>query len=254
MEKNEAKYLHIRPPKQALWALVAFLTITSLFMLAKLKNEMRGYNRTTAPTTLSVSGEGKELVKPDIGIVSIGVVKNNLDLVKAQQSAAELINRVVHVLGQQGVAEKDQRTTSFNIYPQYDYRDGAQKFRGYEVRQTIEVKIRDLSKVGVILSGVTAAGANEVSSLTFTVDDPKAAEDKARAAAIAEAKTKAKKLAKDLGVRLKRIVSYNESNGGYPPPIFYAKAEFGMGGSSAPAVPTGENEIRKNVTITYEIK
>ncbi|MEK9175170.1 MAG: SIMPL domain-containing protein [Patescibacteria group bacterium] len=236
--------------------LAIFLIIVSIFYIVKIKNEYRGYNRTQPATTISVSGEGKEFIKPDIATISVGVIKQNVDLLKAQKEAADVIDKVLAVLKDKGVADKDQKTTSFNIYPQYDYRDGVQKFRAYEVRQTLEVKIRDLSKVGEILGGVAGAGANEVGSLNFTVDNPKAMQEKARAAAIEEAKTKAKTLSRDLGVRLVKIASYSESGGAQPPPIFYEKAMYGMGvgGGSDVSIPTGENEVRINVTITYEIK
>lgn len=252
--ETESKYLHIRPPREIVWAVVAFLVIASFFMLTKIKNEARGVSG-VQPPSITVSGEGKEFVKPDIASVTIGVAKNNLDLLRAQQDAAKAIDAIVADLQKEGVAENDIKTISFSIYPQYDYRDGRQVFRGYEVRQTLEVKIRDLAKVGTILTGVARAGANEVGSLTFTVDDPKVAQAKAREQAITEAKEKAKVLSRQLGVRLGKITSYNESSGGgTPPPIFARSAEFGIGGDFAPPVPTGENEIRMNVSITYAIK
>lgn len=233
-----------------------FLIVVSVFYIVKTKNEFRGYNRVQPAMTISVSGEGKEFVKPDIATFSVGVVKQNVDLLKAQKEAADVIEKVIVVLKEKGVADKDQKTALFNIYPQYDYRDGIQKFRAYEVRQTLEVKIRDLSKVGEILGGVAGAGANEVGSLSFTVDNPKAVQEKARATAIKEAKTKAKTLSRDLGVRLVKIANYSES-GGSQPPIFYGKTEYsmmGLGGGADVPMPTGENEVRVNVTITYEIK
>ena len=236
--------------------LAIFLMVVSVFYIVRIKNEWNGYDRARAPATISVFGEGKEFVKPDIATISVGVVKQNVDLLKAQKEAADVIDRTIAVLREKGVTDKDQKTTSFNIYPQYDYRDGAQKFRAYEVRQTLEVKIRDLSKVGEVLGGVAGAGANEIGSLGFTVDNPKAAQEKARAAAISEAKEKAQTLSRDLGVRLVKIASYSESGGAQPPPIFYEKAAYGigMGGGADFSVPTGENEIRVNVTITYEIR
>ncbi len=254
-DKNKVNY-YLHPPMLMVRVAAGFLVIVSVFFLAKIKNELSGYNRTQAPTTISVSGEGKEFVKPDIATISVGVVKQNVDLLKAQQDAAQVVDRVVVLLKEKGVADKDQKTTAFNIYPQYDYQNGQQRFHAYEVRQTLEVKVRDLSKVGEILAGVAGAGANEIGSLNFTVDDPKVSQEKARAAAIAEAKVKAAALSRDLGVQLVKIVSYNESSGGVPPMPYFAKAEYGMGGAGTAnvAVPTGENEINMNVTITYEIK
>lgn len=237
--------------------LVIFLIVVSVFYIVKTKNEYRGYNRTQPPTMISVSGEGKEFVKPDIATINIGVVKQNVDLLVAQKEAADVMNRAIATLKEKGVEDKDQKTIAFNIYPQYDYRRGVQEFRAYEVRQTLEVKIRNLSKAGEILASLASVGANEIGSLSFTVDNPKTVEEKARAAAIKEAKEKAATLSRDLGVRLVKIASYSESGGSQPPPIFYEKAAYGMGMSAAPTsapIPTGENEVRVNVTITYEIK
>lgn len=253
-EENKMQY-YLHPPMLIVRAAAGFLIIVSMFFLVKTSSELRGYNRVQAPTTVSVSGEGKEFVKPDIATISVGVVKQNADLLKAQNETADAVNRVVSVLKNKGVADKDQRTISFNINPQYDYTRSGRKFLGYEIRQTIEAKIRDLSKVGDILASVAGAGSNEIGSLNFTVDDPKIAQEKARAAAITEAKNKAKALSRDLGVRLTKIISYNESSGGNPSPIpYFTKASYGMGAATEMAVPTGENEILMNVTITYEIK
>lgn len=256
MENGENKYLHISPPKQVVWAVVAFLGVATLLLLAQLKNEARGYNRTQPATTINVTGEGHEFIKPDIGMVSVGVVKNNKDVLVAQQEVARVMGAIDGFLNQQNVEEKDRKTTSFSINPLYDWTDGRRIFRGYEVRQTMEIKIRNLSKVGVILTGVAQSGANEVGSLNFTVDDPKMAQAKAQEVAIAEAQKKAKMLAKQLGVRLGKIVSFSEFAGGYPPPVPYFAAEtFGKGGDTISApISVGENEIRSQVSITYEIK
>lgn len=254
MDINESKYLHIRPPKEALWALVVFLAVLIMFFAAKTWGEFKGYNRPYPASTISVSGEGKVLVKPDVAVVNIGVLRQGADLVSTQRSATEVINGVVETLKREGVEEKDTKTTSYSISPRYDYKDGTQIFRGYEIHQNLEVKIRDLGKVGGILSRSAEAGANQIGSIQFTVDDPKAAKEEARAMAIKDAQEKAAELSKNLNVGLKKLVSYSES-GGFPPPVpFYGKAaEFGLGGD-APVVPPGENEISIFVNLTYEIR
>src|SRR3989338_5116980 len=119
-DKNKIQHF-IHSPKPIMWAAVALFVVLSLFVLVKIKAELRGYNRTQAPATISVSGEGKEFVKPDIATISVGVVKQNVDLLKAQKEAADVIDRTIALLREKGVADKDQKTTSFNIYPQYDY-------------------------------------------------------------------------------------------------------------------------------------
>ena len=113
--------------------------------------------------------------------------------------------------------------------------------------------MRDTDTVGVILQGLGDAGVQNVYGPNFSVDDPDKAKSEAREEAIAKAKAKAGELAQALGVRLVRVSSFWENSGG---PIYYAT---GMGGAEkadtpAPSVPTGENEITIQVSITYEIR
>ncbi|HEY4521821.1 MAG TPA: SIMPL domain-containing protein [Candidatus Paceibacterota bacterium] len=238
-------------------AAVTTLVIASLFLLVKIKTELKGYGRNFPASTITVSGEGKVFIKPDIAKISVGVTKNNIDFVKAQKEASEIINKTIKFLKLKGVEEKDIKTTSYNIFPQYDYVRGEQKFKGYEVSQNLEIKIRDLDKVGEILSGVAQSGANMVGSLRFEVDDMDKTKEEARKEAINKAKEKAKTLSKQLGIRFKKIVSFYESDGGFPGPVYFSEAAFGKGGDFSvptPSVPTGENEIKINVSITYEIR
>jgi uncharacterized protein YggE len=90
----------------------------------------------------------------------------------------------------------------------------------------------------------------------FTIDDADKLKAEAREKAINDAKVKARELRGQLGVRLGRIVSFSENTGGYPMPMYEMKgAATGMGGGGGgPELPTGENEITVNVSITYEIK
>lgn len=229
----------------------------------------RGYKSDNAqPNTITVTGKGEALAKPDIATVSFSVFQESKAIADAQKIVTDKTNKAVDFLKNNGIAEKDIKTTGYNIYPQYDYLQaaactsgfcpsGKQVLRGYQVTQSIDVKIRDISKAGTILSGLTDAGVNTVSGLTFSIDNQDAINAAARKDAIDDAQSKAKQLAKDLGVRLVRIVSFNENNGGYPVPMYANAKVLGMGAmdsASAPVVPTGENTITSNVTITYEIR
>ena len=168
-----------------------------------------------------------------------------------------------------GVDKKDIQTTDYSVNPQYDYvtkacpqgsycPGGTQVLRGYQVRQTTTVKVRDTSKAGDMLTGVGTKGATEVSGLQFIFDDPNKLQDDARGKAITDAKSKADELAKQLGVKLVRVVSFNENGGGYPGPMYYAKdSVVGMGGSEparAPEISVGQNKVSSNVSVTYEIR
>jgi hypothetical protein len=107
------------------------------------------------------------------------------------------------------------------------------------------------------LSGIGEFGATNISGLSFSQDNQDALVREARDKAIKDARDQAKALAKSLGVNLGDIISFYE-NQGYPSPMYYAKGSaMGMGGgeiADSARVPSGENKIISNVTITYEIK
>ncbi|HEY4527656.1 MAG TPA: SIMPL domain-containing protein [Candidatus Paceibacterota bacterium] len=205
--------------------------------------------------TISVTGEGKIFVKPDIGEISFAINSEAAKIDDAQARATEVINKVVSMLKEKGVEEKDIQTVNYSISPVYDYPDGTRRFRSWQVSQSLKVKIRDLTKTGELLSSAAELGVNQVGSLSFTTDDPQKLQEEARAKAIEDAKQKAKELSKKLGIKLGKIVSYGEFGGPGPVPYFGEAIGKGMGGDfSVPQIPTGENEIRVNVTISYQIK
>ncbi len=244
---------------------IAAVIITILILLIACRMMFGGHNwhNNKMVNVITVAGTGEVVVKPDIATVSFGVVKLGADVSTAQTESAVKMDAVLKVLKDNGVEDKDIKTTNYNIYPKYEYQNyvaypyGKQVMVGYEVSQTVSVKMRDLSKVGVILSGVGQAGATDISALNFTVDDEDAVKDQARDLAIKDARAQAKVLAKSLGVRLVRITNFSEG-GVYP--IYYGmeksvmSAGIGGGDAIAPTVPTGENTVISNVSITYEIR
>ena len=216
-----------------------------------------------APRQISVQGEGKVAVQPDITIFTAGVVRQAQRVGDAQKENTERSNAIIAFLKKQGVSEKDIKTVGYSISPQYDFGEPRPLSRqpptivGYEVRHTFEMKVRDLGKADTLLGGVVGAGANEVGSIRFSVDDEEKAKAEARKLAIEDAEKKARILAKDLGVRLTRVAGFFESGEGGPVPFFAAAQKGGFGGDITPAAPEvapGEQEIRSTVTITYEFR
>ena len=133
---------------------------------------------------------------------------------------------------------------------------GKSVLTGYQVSESITVKLRDLSKAGSLLTSLGSAGVSDLNGPSFGVDNPDSVNAQARSAAITDAKSKADELAKELGVHLVRITSFSENNGNYPVPVMYAAMNASSGSVSAPTpeVPAGQQEVTDNVTITYEIK
>ncbi len=202
--------------------------------------------------TISVAGEGKVYTKPDIVLVNLSVVSEDKKVADVQKENTKKTNQVIKFLKDSGIEEKDIKTTNYNLYPSYNYEEKTPKIIGYRLTQTLEVKIKDLDKVGKILEGAAGLGVNQIGSLYFRVDKDEEFKEEARKLAIEDAKKKAKKLASQLGVKLIKISGYNET--GSVPPI-YRDLELakGMGGGETPQIQVGESEIIVNVILTYEI-
>ncbi len=269
----EKKEVHIIPPERMQTAGMFALIMLGVFLLVLTISTLKEYryigSGVTATNTISVSGEGEVFAVPDTATFSVTVQEEAKQVKDAQDTATKKSNDIVAYLKTQGIDEKDIQTTDYSVYPQYDYSQGVcpasgycppgrQVLRGYQVSQTLTVKVRDTKKAGDLLSGVGSRGVSQVTGLSFTTDDPDALEAQAREKAIAKAKEKADVLAKALGVQVVRVVGFSE-NGGREG-VYYAKTmAYGMGGADmasapAPELPTGQNKIVSNVTVTYEIR
>ena len=251
-------------------AVVGALAILTLYLLAQTITTASNFGRSGVPATdtITVQGNGEAVMPPDVARVTFTVQNAAETVALAQGRTTTQTNAALDFIKSQGIDEKDVKTLYYNISPKYSYPNpcpaGAlcpdyirePKITGYEVSQSVEVTVRDLEKVGDILAGRGNLGVQNVSGPAFALDDTNAGYNAARADAIREARTQAKLLADQLGVRLGKVVNFSESSGGYPYPMAY-----GMGGAAdsavktvAPSVPTGENTYNASVSITYEIR
>lgn len=266
--------VHLVPPDMIMKAATVALAALALWGAASAIKTFKEFrfvgSGTTATNTITVSGEGEVFAVPDLATFSVTVTEEAKEVKDAQKVATEKINDIIDYLKSAGIEDKDIKTVSYNVYPKYEWKQevcsdrycppGNQEMIGFEVSQSVEVKVRDTEKAGDILSGVGNLGVNTVSGLSFTIDDEDALNAQARAESIADAEAKAQELASQLGVSLVRIVGFSENGGGYP---YYKRdamtmdAAYGMGGAEmavAPSLPVGENKIVSNISITYEIR
>ncbi len=217
--------------------------------------------------TISVTGTGEITAVPDIATISFSVHAEGKDVAAAQASVTESANAAIAALKAKDIAEKDIKTDSYTSNPKYEYTQdascrlgycpGNQKLVGYEVTHSMTVKIRDLNKVGDILAVLGTQKVDNMYGPNFTFDDDRDLQAEARAEAIDDAKMKAKELAKQLGVHLGKIVEFSEGGMGGPIP-YMLKGGVAMDSAMAesvpaPTVPTGENTVSSQVTITYRI-
>lgn len=240
--------------------LITLTVYTAVAIQNKIKEGKYIGQEIEAKNTITVSDKGEIYVKPDLALTTFSVTNEAKTVTEAINKNTEKMNAVIDFIKDQGVEDKDLKTTTFNIYPRYEwyeeirippYPQGKRVLVGYEVRQSLEVKIRDMEKIGDIIQGATDAGANQVGDLQFTVDNPDEFKKQAREQAIEKAKAKAEELASQLGVKLVRITNFSES--GVVPRYYELEKAVGMGVEETPQIQTGENRIEVTVTITYEI-
>jgi len=255
-------------PENIIKLIKIFLIVLVLLFVGKTVAEFKGLRfigESQTPATISFDGQGEVFASPDIANISFSVREEAKTAKEAQAIVTDKVNQALVFLRQNGVSEKDIKTTNYSSYPKYDYSQmpcsqnycppGKQVLTGFEVSQNIEVKVRNIDDAGKVVQGLADAGVTDMQGPNFAIDDEDALKAEARAIAIKNAKEKARELARQLHVRLVRIVSFSESGGPYYP--IYAKAELMMadgGGAPTPELPIGENKITSNVTITYEIR
>ncbi len=235
------------------WAVLAFVVIISLYFLVSINQKL---NTAATTNTVSFSGEGKVITKPDIAVIDVSIVTEGTTSKAAQDENSRKSKTLTDFLKKQNIEEKDIKTTSYNIYPQYNYKPyEAPRITGYQVNQALQVKVRDLDITDKILDGIVSAGVNQINGFNLSIDEPEELQAQAREEAIQDAKAKAAVLQKQLGVRLGKIVNFVENTSGYPTPMYVdGRGGVGGGGGVSPSIPTGENEISVQVTITYQIR
>ena len=229
---------------------------------------------------ITVSGEGKVYVKPDVALISLGVTTQGATVTDVTKSNTEKMNAVIDAVKALKIDEKDIQTTNYSLTPVYGnnyivptpvpmmYSSGTGSISsgtmirtgtiitGYKLEQDVQVKIRDFTKIGDVLSKSTTSGANLVGDLQFTIDNPEQFKEQARAKAIAKAKDNAKNLARESGVSLGKIINVYEN---YIYPMAYSSnAKLGMGSSAvdsapAPTIQPGQQEIDVTINLTYKV-
>ncbi len=215
--------------------------------------------------SISVTGEGEVTAIPDIATVTFTVRESAKTVPEAQKLAEAKIAKGLKDLTALGVDEKDTKTLSYIVNPKYEqqqtgYCNGytcppaKTIVTGYEVAQSVSVKVRKVDQAGEVIGILGKVNISEISGPFFTVDDMEKMNAAAKAIAIKKAQDKAKIEAQALGVSLGSIIQFSEDNGGYNPMAYRSDAmSVGMAESKV-SLPQGENVIKSKVTITYTLK
>ncbi len=203
---------------------------------------------------LTVTGQGIAEVQPDMARISLGVTKDAAEAGAALDQVAQVAQDIFARLAEQGVEARDMQSSQINLSPRYDYNrnsNGPAKLVGFTANTMVSVRVRDLDKLGPIMTAVTADGANQLSGLQFDLQDRGPAEDAARTNAVNDAMGRAQVLAQAAGVELGAVISIQESGGPTPVPV-YGRMAMEAAQSDMP-VAAGELEIGASVTMVFEL-
>jgi hypothetical protein len=211
--------------------------------------------------TISIEGRGEVAAAPDMAMVTSGVTTQGATAREALDANTAAMAELIAALKGTGIEARDIQTSGFSVNPNYVYSEDRDangytlppKINGYQVSNTVTVKVRQLDTLGTILDQSVTVGANTVNGVSFSVADPSELYNKAREAAFADAQAKAKLYASAAGSALDEIVSISETQGFNDPQPYpmYARAE--MADSAKVPVEAGELSFAINVSVQWEL-
>jgi uncharacterized protein len=204
------------------------------------------------PDVVVSAGEGIVRRAPDQAFVVVSAESRARQPREAQQANAAAMTAVQARLTALGFGGDALRTLAFGVQPEYDWRDGRQTLRGYVARNTIEVRIDDLARVGEVVDSAVGAGATQVQNVRFTLRDMESAEREALERASRDALGRARALAQGAGRTVDRVIRLDETSGAAQPPWMPQPQRLAMAAEAEPSTPVaaGEIEVRARVTLT----
>lgn len=204
---------------------------------------------------LVVSGKGKATVVPDIAKITLGIEESGSLLKETQNSVNKKSKNLSETLKKLGIGEKEIKTISYDIYPEYNYETSPQKITGYRISTSCEVTVKDFDKINDVITKATEAGANSIGNINFEVNEKTKNEalQKAREEAVVKAKEKAESLAKAAKINLGKIINISEAESDFPRPI-YTLEKAASPDSTKPEIQPGQAELSVTISLSYEIR
>lgn len=238
--------------------LIVLFTLVAFFVLVKLFGPIpfAVTSVTSAQSDLfTVEGTGKATAVPDTANIDLGVSKSASTVEAAKDEVNTVMNALTKDLKGLGIEEKDIKTTSYTVTPDYNYTTGTQQIKGYTVAASVSVTVKPTDKANQAIDIATKDGANAANGVNFTLNDEEQQqlEDTARKEAISNAKTKAESIARAAGIHLGRLVNVQENNATAPQPVFAAQKAVALPDSQTPTeLSPGQNTVSITVTLSYQ--
>lgn len=218
---------------------------------------------TGSVASITVTGDGETTALPDIATITATVRESAKTVPEAQKLVEAKIQEGLKSAEALGVDKKDTKTLSYTVNPKYEQQQTGYctgyvcpptktVTAGYEVAETVQIKVRKIDSAGDVVGALGKANITEISGPDFTVDDMDKAKADAKADAITKAQAKAKETARALHVHLGNITQFSEDNGGYYP--MYSAMSSMKASADTVTLPQGESVIKSRVTITYSLE
>jgi uncharacterized protein len=206
--------------------------------------------------SIVTTGEGVVKTAPDRGWVTIAAESRARGPREAQRANADAMAAVLAKIKGAGLPPDAIRTSGYDLQPEFDYNNGKQTLRGYVARNTIEVRVDDIGRVGEILDLAVGSGATSVSGVRFDLKDRGAAEREALRKAVADARTRAEAAASGANMKVDRVLRIEEQRASIEPPrpMMMMRQSAGAMESAQPPISPGELEVRAIVTMTSAIR
>jgi uncharacterized protein YggE len=204
--------------------------------------------------TIVVIGTGQASGVPDLAIVTLGVEVRGTDLQAALDQVSQKMAAISAALSDMGIAEKDMQTSTYDVRQEQPRNPQTGELTGeitFVATNLLTVQIRNIDQAGEVVGAALNAGANEVTSLSFTFEDPQALESEARQMAAENAQHKAQELADALGVSVGAPIQIQESGAVPQPGVVQAQAALGGGG---PVISPGQLFVSVQVSVTFRLE
>ena len=235
---------------------VTLIPVLLVVILALIPGVAMAADTACPENLITVSGTGEVMTEPDIGLVTLGVKTEHADVRTAQEQNAMIMDEVITSLLAAGIPRQDIQTVSYNIYPVYE--DETRPFGGkvkyYQVTSMVQVTVREVSRTGEIIDIAVKNGANQISSVGFSLSPEK--EKSLRATvltqAVANARSDADVTAAATGVTITGVKSVMV--GSVYVPVAYDNRYSGSAEMKAASVPTpietGQIKVSAQVSIS----
>jgi uncharacterized protein YggE len=210
-----------------------------------------------SPLQPSIVTRGHAIVtaRPDRAFVTIAAESRSRNSAEAQKQNAAAMTAVLQKIEQAGVAKDAIRTIGYELQPEFDYANGRQTFRNYVARNSVEVRLDDIDRVGTVIDAAAAGGATTITGIRFDVRNRAALERDALRQAVADARARADAAAAGAGATVDRVVRVEEGTNIEPPRPMMRMAAQAVEARDAPTpVEPSTIEVQAHVTMTVSIR